>query len=235
MASGLPSAPSAGSPSLPEADHGPSRSSATATYDLLLHTIESGSLAPGVRLREAELADRFQISRTPVREALKRLESQGLVVHEPHYGAVVARISDDQIEELYMVREVLEGAAAREAASHATPVEIDVLFEMLERDRSLVEEPRKLAHTNRLFHARLRNASRNRYLSRTLENLRLSLALLSKTTLAFPGRGLEAVNEHETIVRAIAARQPDVAEGATRAHIRNAYRLRRIINAEPGT
>ena len=219
-------------PMRPAADSTPSRSSATAAYDLLLATIESGALSPGVRLREAELAERFQISRTPVREALKRLESQGLVVHEAHYGAVVATISDEQIAELYLVREILEGAAAREAASHATPVEIDVLFEMVERDRGLVDQPRELAHTNRIFHARLRNASRNRYLARTLENLRLSLALLSRTTLAYPGRGAEAVDEHEAIVKAIAARQPEAAEEATRAHIRNAYRIRRIINAD---
>ena len=210
----------------------PSRSSATAAYDLLLGTIESGALAPGVRLREAELAERFQISRTPVREALKRLESQGLVVHEAHYGAVVASISDEQIAELYQVREVLEGAAVREAASHATPAEIDVLFEMVERDRGLIDQPRALAHTNRLFHARLRNASRNRFLARTLENMRLSLALLSRTTLAYPGRGQEAVDEHESIVRAIAARDPEAAEEAARTHIRNAVRVRRIINAE---
>lgn len=211
----------------------PSRSSATAAYDLLLDAIEGGVFLPGARLREAELALRFSISRTPVREALKRLESQGLVVHEAHHGAVVSSIGEEQIAELYMVREVLEGAAAREAAIHATPVEIELLFEMVARDRGLIGEPRKLAQTNRLFHARVRNASRNRYLARTLENLRLSLALLGRTSLAYPGRGDQAVDEHEAIVRAIAAHDPDTAEAAAKLHIRNAYEVRRIINADP--
>lgn len=204
----------------------PSRSTASGAYELLLEAIESGALPPGARLREAELAERFQISRTPVREALKRLESQGLVHHEPHHGAVVATIDYGQITELYLMREVLEGTAARLAAIHATPVEVDVLNEMVERDRLLIDNPRHLAHTNRLFHAQVRNASRNRYLCQTLENLRLSLALLAGTTLGSPGRGDTAVEEHAEIVRCIALGDPDGAEGAARAHIRAAFRTR---------
>lgn len=204
----------------------PSRSTASGAYELLLSAIESGALAPGARLREAELAERFQISRTPVREALKRLEAQSLVVHEPHHGAVVATIDYGQITELYLMREVLEGTAARLAAIHATTVEIDVLYEMVQRDRDLLDMPRQLAHTNRTFHAQIRNSARNRFLSHTLENLRLSLALLAGTTLGSPGRGLKAVVEHEELVRCIAARQPEAAEEAARAHIREAFRTR---------
>ncbi len=212
----------------------PSRSSATGAYDLLLEAIESGALSPGARLREAELAQRFQISRTPVREALKRLETQGLVAHEPHHGAVVATIDYGQICELYLMREVLEGTAARLAAHHATKVEIDVLYEMIERDRNLIGQPRQLAHTNRMFHAQIRNAARNRYLSQTLENFRLSLALLAGTALAVPGRGDQSINEHELLVKAIAARNPGEAEEISRNHIRNALKTRiRLFDTPP--
>ena len=105
----------------------PARSSASDAYDTLLAAIEDGGLPAGVRLRESELAEQLAISRTPVREALKRLELQGLVVHEPHHGAVVASLDYGQMTELYLLREVLEGSAARLAAQHATATEIGVV------------------------------------------------------------------------------------------------------------
>jgi DNA-binding GntR family transcriptional regulator len=212
----------------------PSRSSASAAYDLLLSAIEDGQLPAGARLRESELATRFKISRTPVREVLRRLAMQGLATHVPNHGAVVATISEDQITELYLVRETLEGVAARLAASNTTPPEIDLLYEMVENDRALIDRPLDLAQSNRLFHARLCNAARNRYLTQTLGNLRLSLALLRGTTMSAPNRGAQAVEEHQAIIDFIAARRLDDAEEAARAHIRQAHRLRRMmIGAAP--
>ena len=96
------------------------RSNGASAYERLLKAIEDGDLQPGSRLREAELADRFAISRTPIREALSRLESRGLVTHEPHRGATVTRLGYAQVTELYDLREVLEGMAARLAAVNAT-------------------------------------------------------------------------------------------------------------------
>jgi DNA-binding GntR family transcriptional regulator len=202
------------------------RSSGTEAYDLLLSDIEEGELAPGTRLRELALAARFGLSRTPVREALKRLELQGLVVHEPHHGAVVASLDYAQIVELYLMREMLEGTAARLAAQHATNVEIDVLRKMVEDDRRLAGDGRLLARTNRQFHKQIRDTARNRFLSQALETLRISLALLAGTTLGEPGRGATAVDEHADIVAHIAHRDPDGAERAARAHIQSAFRTR---------
>ncbi len=204
----------------------PSRSSASEAYELLLAEIESGGLPPGTRLREVELAERFSISRTPIREALKRLELQGLITHEPHHGAVVAALDYGQMAELYLLREVLEGTAARLAAQHASAVEIGVLQAMVESDRGLVGQPRQLALTNRAFHQQVRDSGRNRFVSHALENLRLSLALLAGTTLAVPGRGAEFVSEHAEIVARMAARDCDGAEEAARQHIRNAFKTR---------
>lgn len=202
------------------------RSNASEAYDRLLCEIEEGGLPPGTRLREAELAERLAISRTPVREALKRLELQGLVAHEPHHGAVVASLEYGQVAELYLLREVLEGTAARLAAQHATAVEIDVLQDMIARDRRLVAQPRTLAQTNRRFHQQIRDTARNRYLGIALENLRLSLALLAGTTLGTPGRAEQSVAEHAGIVACIAARDCGGAEAAARRHILNAFRTR---------
>ncbi|HWX47279.1 MAG TPA: GntR family transcriptional regulator [Roseomonas sp.] len=204
----------------------PSKSTGSSAYELLLDAIDSGALPPGTRLREADLAERFRISRTPVREALKRLEAQGLVSHEPHHGAIVATLDYGQMVELYDMRAVLEGTAARQAALHATPTEIEVLQEMVERDRGLEEDAPALAATNRLFHRQIRLSARNRFLNTMLENLRLSLALLSGTTLGIPQRGHVAVEEHARIVAAIAAHDPEAAEAAARHHIRNAFKAR---------
>lgn len=204
----------------------PSRSSAAEAYDLLLGDIEDGNLTPGTRLREAELAKRLSISRTPVREALKRLELQGLVAHEPHHGAVVAALEYGQMTEMYLLREVLEGTAARLAAQHATAVEIGVLERMVETDRALVDQPKQLARTNRRFHQQVRDAAGNRYLGNALETLRLSLALLAGTTLGAAGRAAQSIEEHGVIVARIAARDPDGAERAARQHIQQAFRTR---------
>jgi DNA-binding GntR family transcriptional regulator len=204
----------------------PARSSASEAYELLLEEIEDGGLPPGTRLREAELAGRLSISRTPVREALKRLELQGLVAHEPHHGAVVASLEYGEVAELYLLREVLEGTAARLAAQHATMVEIGVLRDMVDRDRALTDQPAELARTNRLFHQQVRDSARNRFVNRALENLRLSLALLAGTTLGAQGRGDAAVAEHAAIVDRIAARDQDGAEAAARQHIQTAFKTR---------
>jgi DNA-binding GntR family transcriptional regulator len=192
----------------------------------MLEAIEGGALPPGTRLREAELAERFRISRTPVREALKRLEAQGLVLHEPHHGAVVASLDYAQMTELYHMREVLEGTAAGLAATQATPTEVEILREMVERDRGLLEDPAALAATNRSFHRQIRLSARNRFLNTSLETLRVSLALLAGTTLAVPKRGAESVEEHAAIVAAIEARDAGAAEAAARRHIRNAFKVR---------
>lgn len=204
----------------------PSRSSGQEAYDLLLQAIDSGALPAGTRLREAELAERFRISRTPVREALKRLEAQGLVLHEPHHGAAVASLDYGQVAELYHMREVLEGTAAGLAATHATATEVEILREMVDRDRGLLDDPPALAASNRAFHRQIRLSARNRFLNATLDTMRISLALLAGTTLAVPGRGAESVEEHAAVVAAIEAHDPAAAEAAARRHIRNAFKVR---------
>ncbi|WP_142847562.1 GntR family transcriptional regulator [Telmatospirillum sp. J64-1] len=195
-------------------------------YELLLEAIDNGVLPPGSRLREVEIAERFQISRTPVREALKRLEAQGLVAHEPHHGAVVAKLDYDQVGELYFLREVLEGTAARLAAVHASETEIEILREMVEQDRAFADNPQELARRNKAFHRQIHLAAQNRYLNAVLENMRVSLVLLAGTTLAAPKRGAESIEEHAAVVDAIARHDPDAAEAAVRRHIANAHKTR---------
>ena len=197
----------------------------------LLAAIDRGELRPGERLTESELAARFGVSRTPVREALGRLESQGVVARDPRRGLVIARLDYDQLGELYDLREVVEGLAARLAARRAAPAEIAVLREMVEADRARADDPGALAASNRLFHRQLHRASHNRYLIQMLESVRRASALLSGTTLAVPGRGARSVEEHDAIVRAIEARDEVDAEAAARAHIAEAHRARVRVEA----
>jgi DNA-binding GntR family transcriptional regulator len=201
-------------------------------YSRLLEAIDSGVYRPGARLIETELADRLEVSRTPVRQALSRLEAEGIAARDERGGLVVASLDYDQLGELYEVREMAEALAAKLAARHASPAEIDILNELVEADRARLDDAAALALSNRAFHQQLHRASHNRYLIRTLDAMRRSLALLSGTTLASPGRGAASVDEHAAIVAAIAARDEDAAETAARSHIVNALRTRLRIEAD---
>ncbi len=202
------------------------RSRADHVSKRIREAIRTGRYAPGERIRETEVATWLGVSRTPVREALRRLESEGLVGFESWRGVVVAKLDRQQVSELYAMREVLEGAAARLAARHIDDAEIDMLSVLLERADASADVPEKLAAINRQFHETIYAAAHNRYLLQTLEQLRNALALLRGTTFAVPGRAKTAATEHKKIVEEIRKRDPDRAEEAARAHIAAAHRAR---------
>ncbi len=204
----------------------------TDPYACLIESIDAGDLLPGARLIETDLAARLGVSRTPVRQALSRLEAHGLAARDARGGLVVATLDYDQLGELYAVREMAEGFAARLAARHASPVEIGILEDLVLDDRTRLDDPTTLARTNRTFHHQLHRASHNRYLVQTLADMRRSLVLLSGTTLLAPGRGAESIDEHAAIVSAIAARDEEAADAAARRHITRALRTRLLQEAE---
>jgi DNA-binding GntR family transcriptional regulator len=210
----------------------PARPNSHVAYDLLLRAIEGGRLQPGSRLREVELAERFGISRTPVREAIKRLETQGLVTHEPNQGAVITKLDYARTVELYLVREVLEGAGARLAATQATETELGVLRAMMDEHRGFQNNPEELVYRDRLFHKQIQLTARNHFLNDILDNLRTSQILMTGTTLAVQARPAALLDEHEAIVDAIVARDPDKAEAAARLHVRNAFAARLKLYAD---
>ncbi len=194
-------------------------------YGLVLEAIDSGVYLPGDRLVESELAERFGVSRTPVREALQRLETQSILVRDGR-SMVVASLDHDQLGELYAVRAQLEGLAAQLAAQHAAPEEIKILQNLVAQDQALVNDPAGLARANRRFHRQIHLASHNRYLIRQLESVHRTMALLTTTSLAAEGRGEDALAEHAAIVKAISARDKDAADLALRDHISKAYETR---------
>ncbi|MFT5509018.1 MAG: DNA-binding GntR family transcriptional regulator [Hyphomicrobiaceae bacterium] len=195
-------------------------------FEELQAQILEGALQPGDRLKEAELAARYGISRTPVREALRRLETRGLLMHAPHKGMVVAELEASATAELYVMREILDGAAAALAAQHATEPEIAAMQRQITRDRQILDEPEQLAATNRSFHLSIYRAAHNRFLMKSSDALAESLALLGPTTLSVGDRGPASIDEHEVIVAAIRERDGPKASTAARLHIRNAFEAR---------
>ncbi len=195
-------------------------------YQQLFEAIESGSLKPGARLREIELSEWVGASRTPIREALGRLESEGLIARDPSRGMIVAELDHGMVAELYDMREVLEGTAAGLAARHASEAEIDALRELAQRDREIGDDPVRLARCNRLFHEAMFRCAHNRFLMRAVQGLRQSMVLLGQTTLGIASRAATARGEHDAIVEAIARHDAEAATAAARAHIRAAYRAR---------
>jgi DNA-binding GntR family transcriptional regulator len=200
-------------------------------YTLILEAIDTGLYRPGDRLVESELADRLGVSRTPVREALQRLETQSLLARDGR-SLIVASLDHNQMAELYVVRAELEGLAAKLAAKHATPEEKRVLQDMVDEDRKIVNDPNALSRANRRFHKQIHLASHNRFLVQQLDLLHRSMALMATTSLAAEGRGMVAMQEHQNIVDAIAAGDQDGAFEALRQHISVAFMTRLKLDAK---
>lgn len=198
-------------------------------YDRLIAQIRSGALKPGDRLVETELAAMLGISRTPIREAIRQLESDGLVTHLPRTGATVRRLDYAEITELYEMRAVLEGTAARFAARAASEIELSEM-EAINAEMRNARDPSALYDANRQFHAILLNAARNRFLIKSVEAVQKTLLILGPSTMEEADRAQEAMTEHEQLVTCLRARDGDAAEAQMRRHIEAAHtaRLRQL-------
>lgn len=199
-------------------------------YQLILEAIDLGTYRPGSRLVESELAERFGVSRTPIREALQRLETQSLLARDGR-SLIVASLDHNQLAELYVVRSELEALAARLAAKHASPEEVRVLRRMIDDDQILVDDAKALSRANRRFHKQIHLASHNRYLVQQLDLVHRTMALLATTSLAVEGRSATALDEHEQIVAAIEAEDGAAASAALKHHISNAFETRLTLDA----
>ena len=197
-----------------------------AVFRALCRALRAGLYRPGDRLREEDVAQRLKVSRTPVREALGRLMAKGFLQPAGGRGLIVRSLDTAEVLELYAMREILEGAAARLAAQHASPPEIDALADLEESFEAHADDAVAMARLNRSFHETIVRAARNRYLDSALEELQDGIALLGTTTFSIAGRPSTAAREHRALIDAIAARDPDRAETLARSHIQEALRSR---------
>lgn len=196
----------------------------SSAYEQLLDEIEAGRLAPGERLRETELAARLGVSRTPVREAIRALEADGLVTHVPRMGATIRRLDYAEVTELYEMRAVLEGTAARLAARMASDVELAEIA-ALNEELAAAPDAGAAKALNRIFHSTLLKAAKNRFLTNSMGTLHKALMILGPTTLN-EDRRAEAVAEHAAVQAALMARDGAAAEQLMRAHIEASQSIR---------
>ena len=197
-----------------------------AAYYRLYEAIRAGDFRPGDRLREIEVAKRMALSRTPVREALRKLESDGIVEHRPRLGAVIRTLSPSEVVELYEMRLVLERTAAQMAAKHANDAEIDLLNDINDQIAALGDDTQQAAALNQDFHHRIYLASRNRFLLASARGLNNALMLLGPTTLDDEARIKTVRAQHARIIEAIRAGDQTAAGDAAEAHLQTSLRHR---------
>ncbi len=197
--------------------------------DQLREMISRGELGPGEWLRQERLSEALGVSFTPIREALKQLEAEGLVEHVPYRGVRVAVFSADDVRDIYDLRAQLEGQAARSAATRLTPGQIAELRSLHEGMAALsYDQIQRIRELNRRFHSLIIEASGRTYLARILNMIwtwfptMLWSQSAEMTVFSEPDRAEEDSSEHAQIVAAFEARDPDAAERAMRAHIEQA-------------
>jgi DNA-binding GntR family transcriptional regulator len=200
--------------------------SARDVYEQLRKEIVTGHLAPGSPVREVAVAERYGVSRTPVREALRRLEHDRLLEASTR-GLAVRRPSPEEVIQVYDARILLEGAAAEQAAVSRGEADIALLEGLLARDLALEDpSPEVRAKTNIEFHETLWRATHNPILVDLLQRLNLHLIHTPTTTLASPGRWEHALNEHRDLIAAIRDGDGQRAGEVARQHMRRARDIR---------
>ncbi len=195
-------------------------------YHRLLEAIRTGHFRPGDRLREIDVASQLALSRTPVREALRKLESDGIVEHRPRIGAVIRTLSTPEVVELYEMRLVLERTAAEMAAKHASAAEIDVLIDLNAQIEASGHDPQAAAALNQDFHRCIYMATRNRFLLESARALNNALMLLGPTTLDDAARIKTVSTQHAQIIKAISAGDQAAAGTAADIHLQTSLRHR---------
>jgi len=195
--------------------------------DAIRDAIIKGSLQPRERLMEIQMAEELGVSRTPIREALRKLELEGFIVMVPRKGAYVADLSFKDIADVFEIRAALEGLAAGLAAERITEEELEEMERLLVEKREAISngDILRLVEVDTSFHELMYKASRNERLGVIISNLREQIQRLRKTSLSYPGRMKESLNEHKKIAEAIQSRDVQLARQLAQEHIENAENI----------
>jgi DNA-binding GntR family transcriptional regulator len=203
----------------------------TALYqevaELLRQRIYAHELEPGSWIDEQDLAAQYGISRTPLREALKVLASEGLVTLKPRRGCYVTEISVQDLNDIFPLLALLEGRCALEATRHARPEDIKRLLtihETLEQAAARGETDR-FFQANQVFHDAVQTLAGNRWLAQMIQDLRKVVKLTRMLSLSLEGRLQQSLDEHRVIIKAIQGKNPEAAEQAMSSHLLSAREM----------
>ncbi|MGI6631219.1 MAG: GntR family transcriptional regulator [Bacillota bacterium] len=186
--------------------------------------ILNGEIQPGENLIESKLSSQLGVSRTPVREAVRMLERTGLVQIVPNKGAVVLGIDDQDLEDIYTIRMLIEGLASRWAAERMTEEQIRELGEIIDLQEfyTMKNSTEHINHLDSQFHEKIFEYCNSRPLQHTLSDLHHMIKRYRKISVGSTGRADKAIAEHRQIFEALAEHNPDTAEKLTIEHIANA-------------
>lgn len=205
---------------------GDGRSLAEVACDEIRRAIREGRVPTGAHLTENELAGWLGMSRTPVREAMRRLESEGLLLNQPFRGALVMRLDVEDMQQMFAVRELLEPAAVAGCALLATESEIAVLREVLRQEAEALDNPAALITLNRQFHDLILEAARNQFLKKAIAAVYSLIPLLGDSNLLDEPHARAAHQQHLAILDAIEARDAARAELLARSHVSHSLKCR---------
>jgi DNA-binding GntR family transcriptional regulator len=194
------------------------------TYDIIKNMIILREIEPGKKINEEHIAKEIQVSRTPIREALCRLENEGIVKIIPRRGAFVSDLTETNVREILLIREVLEGLVVRLAVENMDEKTLEKLRKALEKVSTLPEKDRDLINYTRSevdFHALLLSASKNQMLKNMMEIVNAHLQIIRLRTVVIPERAQRTVKEHQQIFKAIETGDATSAEELMRKHVRS--------------
>lgn len=213
---------------------GDARSLAEVACDEIRRAIREGRIATGAHLTEVDIASWLGMSRTPVREAMRHLQSEGLLLNQPFRGALVMRLDVDDMRQMFAVRELLEPAAAAACAANAGPAEIAALRAILDQEAAQLDNPAALISFNRQFHDIILESARNQFLSKAIAGVYSLIPLLGDSNLLNEPHAREAHAQHHAIVDAIERHDAARAEAVAREHVQHSLKTRLARIADDG-
>lgn len=193
-------------------------------YNRIRNDILNGVYEPGESLVELKLSEELGVSRTPVREALRQLELEGLVQSVPNKGATVRGVTEQDIQDIYTIRMLIEGLAARWAAEKITPEELEELKEAVDLEEFYTTKSNygNLLRFDTRFHDIIFKASKSKPLMYTLSTFHRYVQKARRVSMSSPERAAEVLQEHKAILQAIIDRDADRAEKLMTQHVKNA-------------
>lgn len=203
-------------------------------YESIREDILSGRYQQNTELKETAIGAELGVSRTPVREALRQLELEGLVNIIPNRGAYVNMITAKDVQDIYVIRSMLEGLCARWATEHITKEQLEDLEETLCLSEYHTKKGNyeKLYELDGQFHEQLYNASNSRILNHVLSDFHDYVKRVRKATLAFQGRSVKSTEEHRAIFEAVRSRDADQAEELAKVHVKHTIECMNVCGLE---